>query len=270
MQRRLLLVLALAGCSSRGGSTDSARVRESSAERVFPPGVVDTTRAAASTIDTVAAKSQPAQHGIVLPFRARGNEPGWSLDVGAREMTLVADYGERRIVAPTPAPTTSGDTTRWAASAQGHEILVTVIDRLCHDGMSGFPFSRTVAVRLDGRELTGCGGESVDVLLGPAWTVREIDGVTVPDASPPNLRFMPDGRVVGRAPCNGFGARYTLRGDELAFSDIYATRMAWAPAVVMQREQRFLALLAAVRRFERSGDTLILRTEYTRAITARR
>ncbi|HKP15066.1 MAG TPA: META domain-containing protein [Gemmatimonadaceae bacterium] len=264
MQRPLLLVLALAGCSSPGASTDSAESRDSTAQRVVRPRIVDTTRGPASTIDTVASRR------IALPFRARGNEPGWSLDVGTREMTLVADYGERRVVASTPAPTTAGDTTRWTTSAQEHEILVTVVDRLCHDGMSGFPFPRTVAVRLDGRELTGCGGESVEVLLGPAWIVRSVDGATVPDASRPTLRFMADGRVVGRAPCNGFGAGYTLRGDELAFSDISATMMACVPAVVMQREQRFLALLAAVRRFERSGDTLILRTEDGRAIIARR
>ena len=47
------------------------------------------------------------------------------------------------------------------------------------------------------------------------------------------------------------------------------TMMACAPAV-MQREQRFLALLAAVRRFECAGDSLVLRTGDGRAITARR
>ena len=205
-----------------------------------------------------------------MPFRARGNEPGWSLDVGDREMTLVADYGEQRVVAATPAPVRSGDTTRWAASAQGHEILVTVVDRLCHDGMSGFPFARTAVVRLDGRELRGCGGESVEVLLGSPWIVREIEGVAVPADSRPTLSFGTDGKLSGRAPCNALTGGYQLKGDELAVSDLSTTRMLCPPAV-MQREQRFLALLGDVRRFERpAGDTLVLRTEDGRALVARR
>jgi len=270
VHRRLLLVLALAGCSSGGESAKGAESRAGTAERVVPVGSTDTRRAPPSAVVDTATTKPPAGSGrLALPFRARGNEPGWSLDVGTGEMTLVADYGERRVVAATPAPTRSGDTTRWATSAQGHEILVTAVDRLCHDGMSGFPFPRTVAVRLDRRELTGCGGESVEVLLGPQWTVREIDGATVAEASPPTLSFVPDGRVAGRAQCNGFGGSYTLKGDEIAFSDMSGTMIGCAPAV-MQREQRFLALLAAVRRFERAGDSLILRTGDGRAITARR
>jgi|SRR5687767_1395746 len=149
--RRLLLAFALAGCSSGGGNTDSAS-----------PEPADTTRAAAAPADTIAALTAAASSAIALPFRARGNEPGWSLDVGEREMVLLADYGERRVVAKTPARTRSGDTTRWAARAQGDEVLVTVVDRLCHDGMSGFAFARTVVARLNGREYHGCGGESVD------------------------------------------------------------------------------------------------------------
>ena len=266
----LLLLISLAGCSSRGGSpADSAASRDS----VAAPGVpsraaTDTMLTPVATPDAVAADTTKSGR-IALPFRARGNEPGWSLEIGAREMTLVADYGERRIVAPTPAATTSGDTTRWTASAAGHEILVTVVDRLCHDGMSGFSFPRTVTVRLDGRTLAGCGGETVEVLLGPAWTVRAIEGTPVPAESASTLAFGADGRVSGRAPCNRFGGGYTLRGDELAFTGTFTTRMMCEPAV-MERERRFVALLEAVRRFERAGDSLVLRAEDGREMTARR
>ena len=267
IERRLLLVLALAGCAPGRGGTDTARApgadtSSAATERADTP-------AAASPADTVATATASASRGIVLPFRARGNEPGWSLDVGEREMTLLADYGERRIVATTPPPTRSGDTTRWAASAAGREVLVTVVDRLCHDGMSGFAFPRTVVVRLDGRELRGCGGETVDVLVGTRWTVRSVEGVAPPGDSRPTLLFDTDGRVSGRAPCNGLSGRFALRGDELTFSDLATTRILCPPAV-MQREQRFLALLGEIRRFERpAGDTLVLHTEDGRALVAR-
>ena len=266
IERRLLFVLALAGCTSGAGNTDSVRTRTDDATR-GGGAPADTGAVAVDTVAAVTADTS-RQSGIVLPFRARGNEPGWSLDLGEREMTLVADYGERRVVAATPVPARSGDTTRWAASAQGHEILVTVVDRLCHDGMSGFPFPRTVVVRLDGRDLSGCGGESVDVLRG-SWIVREVEGAAVPEDSRPTLVFDIGGRVSGRAPCNRLSAGYSLRGDELTFSAVSTTRMVCSPAV-MEREQRFLALLGAVRRFERpGGDTLVLHTEDGRAIVAR-
>ena len=255
---RLLIVLALAGCSSGGGGADRARVR-----------VTDTIRSATAPVGSAEAVTADTTRAIVLPFRARGNEPGWSLDVGERELTLLADYGERRVVAPTPALTRSADTTRWTARAQDHEVLVTVVDRLCHDGMSGFAFPRTVVVRFDGRELRGCGGESVEVLRGTRWTVRELEGAAVPEDSRPTMLFGADGRVSGRAPCNRFSGDFALRGDELTVSELSMTRMACPPAV-MQREQRFLALLGEVRRFERpGGDTLVLRTEDGRTIVAR-
>ena len=257
--RRLLLALALGGCSSGGENADDAR-----------NGATDTTRAAALSVDTVVAGTAGATRGIVLPFRARGNEPGWSLDVGERETTLLADYGERRVVAPTPMPTTSGDTTRWATRAQGHEVLVTVVDRLCHDGMSGFAFPRTVVVRLDGRDLLGCGGESIEVLLGTRWVVGESEGAAVSEDSPPALIFRADGHLSGDSPCGGFTGDYQLRGDEIVFSKLSATRKQCPPAA-KQREQQLLALLGDVRRLERrAGDTLILRTEDGRAIIARR
>jgi heat shock protein HslJ len=264
MERRLLSVLALAGCVSGSEGTDSAGTRATGTTSAA--ATPRDTAVGATPVDSVAAGSSP---GIVLPFRARGNEPGWSVDIGEREMTLLADYGERRVVAPTPAPTRSGDTTRFAARAQGHEVLVTVVDRLCHDGMSGFAFPRTAVVRLDGRELLGCGGETVEVLLGTRWIVREIMGAAVPEDSRPTLVFGADGLLSGRAPCNAFTARFALRGEELAFSDLSTNRMQCAPAV-MQREQRFLALVGEVRRFERpAGDTLVLRTEDDRVIMAR-
>src|SRR5687767_6362698 len=214
--RRLLLVLALAGCSSGGGTADSARARARASDTTLAAAVADTVTAATAATAVPAGASR----GIALPFRARGNEPGWSLDVGQREMTLVADYGERRVVAATPSPTRSGDTTRWAARAQSHEVHVTVVDRLCHDAMSGFAFPRKVTVRLDGRELLGCGGETVEVLLGDAWIVRDIEGVAVPEDSPFALIFGADGHVSVRAPCNGISASYELRREDLSFSDL--------------------------------------------------
>ena len=165
------------------------------------------TAVTATPVDTVAAATASSSPAIVLPFRARGNEPGWSVDIGEREMTLLADYGERRVVAPTPAPTRSGD-DRFAARAKGQRGRR-------HGGRSALPrrderlrLPSHAVVRLDGRELLGCGGETVEVLLGTRWIVREIMGAAVPEESRPTLVFGADGVLSGRAPCNAFTARF--------------------------------------------------------------
>jgi uncharacterized membrane protein len=154
----LSLVVALAGCAPR---SDPGPRADSSVpiDGTPPPG----TSSVAPGHDGAAAAA---------PFRARGNEPGWSLEIGAKEMTLLADYGELRLVGPAPAPASSGDTTRYAAEPQGHGIEITVLRRICHDGMSGFPYPSIVTVRLDGRELRGCGGERLDADSGTGPPAR--------------------------------------------------------------------------------------------------
>jgi uncharacterized membrane protein len=144
----LVLLPALAGCAPRSEPAPRA----------------DSSVPMDGASHPAAASVAPSHDGAAtaVPIRARGTEPGWALEIGAKEMTLLADYGELRLVGPAPAAATAGDTTRYSASPQGHVIEVTVVHRLCHDGMSGFPYPSIVTVRLDGRELHGCGGERMD------------------------------------------------------------------------------------------------------------
>jgi putative lipoprotein len=89
-----------------------------------------------------------------IEFRAVGQEPGWFLEIDQqREMRLLYDYAEREAREPAPLPVIAGDMTTWDAG----RLRASSVDRLCHDGMSGQPFPRTVTVVVDGRELHGCG-----------------------------------------------------------------------------------------------------------------
>ncbi len=95
-----------------------------------------------------------------VDFRAVGQEPGWLLDVDDGErIVLLAAYGSERYVFPASAPEVdrAAATTTYRAAAGGHELVVLIEERLCHDGMSGEPYESTVSVRLDGEELRGCG-----------------------------------------------------------------------------------------------------------------
>ena len=37
-----------------------------------------------------------------IASRATGNEPGWRLDIGSTELTLLTNFGQTRLVAATP------------------------------------------------------------------------------------------------------------------------------------------------------------------------
>jgi heat shock protein HslJ len=259
----VLVAAALAACTPSSPRADSARARPPSSDA----------RGVASAPDSAsgASAARPDTLGAATPLRARGNEPGWSLEIGAREITVVADYGERRVVVPTPAPVREGDTTRYASRARGHDVAVAIVDALCHDGMSGIAYPRTVTVTLDGRELRGCGGEAAEALQGGAWTVDSIGGAPVAGGSHPTLEFGADGRVSGNASCNRFSGHYALHGEEISFSRLVSTRMACAAPEANAQETRFLRLLEAVRRYElRTAGRLALHPADDRTIIARR
>lgn len=88
----------------------------------------------------------------------------------------------------------------------------------------------------------------------------ELDGKTATagaDHRHPTLRFEPDSaRVGGFAGCNQFGGPYTVSGDSLRFGSLVATMMACSEG--MQVESRYLAALAATRRYELSSTQLEL------------
>jgi len=202
------------------------------------------------------------------PWRARGNEPGWHLDIAAGRIVLVTDYGAQRREAPLPAAELEPGVVVYAVA--DWDAVVRIADTLCHDTMTGMPYPRTVTVELPERTLRGCGGEARDLLLGPVWVVEDIAGAGVVDASRATLDFRPDGRLAGRASCNRYTASYALTGEGLTLSPGASTRMACA-AALMEQEQRFLAALEEVARFDvdATGALLLLAADGRVMVTAR-
>jgi len=95
-----------------------------------------------------------------VDFRARGNEPGWHMEITAGEKILfVGDYGNNRYAFDTPEPLVDGQArrTNYRAKNAQHELSILIEGRPCQDSMSGEPFDTTVTVNLDGREYRGCG-----------------------------------------------------------------------------------------------------------------
>lgn len=223
---------------------------------------------AASCVVLTATATAAATAGT--SFRATGNEPSWRLDIGAGEMTLLTNFGQDRLVAPTPKAQVSGTTTKYVARTDKGDLTATIVDQLCVDSMSGMPHPQSVTVVVGGRTLTGCGGEPASLLQGAEWKVEEIGGASLVAGSKVTLDFAPDGRVSGHASCNSFRGAYALTGEGLAISKVAGTRM-MCEAALMDQERMFLEALGKVQNFSITADgALLLNTNDGRTIKAQR
>lgn len=212
---------------------------------------------------TASQESAPAQ----MPFRARGNEPGWMLTIEGGALSLAWNYGEDEVSAPAPTPERDGAVTRYAVPAEN--LAVTITETICSDDATGMPRPFRVAVDIRGTALQGCGGEPASLLAGE-WVVEDINNTGVIDNSHATLSFSDDGRLAGTGSCNNYSAPYTLGGEGLSIGPAAATMKACAPAL-MNQEQNFFDSLAKTERFEIDGTgALILSGPGGARILARR
>ena len=132
------------------------------------------------------------------PYRAQGNEPGWTLSIVDGRVTLVTDFGARTIEAGLPEAAFESGAFVYSLPAEALELRLA--PGLCRDDMTGMPYPETVTLTLDGRTLSGCGGDPLDLLTGAEWVVEDIGGREIVEvlARHPGL-FR--GRSLGR---NGF------------------------------------------------------------------
>lgn len=107
-------------------------------------------------------------------------------------------------------------------------------------------------------------------LQGTEWVVERLGEAPLVEGSRVTLRFGAEGRLSGKASCNGYSAGYTLEGQRLTVSQPASTRMACAEPL-MEQEQRFFELLEGTQRYELTPDGLLrLHAGEGRSIQARR
>jgi heat shock protein HslJ len=221
--------------------------------------------------DAAAAPAEaPAAGPAISAVRARGNEPGWSVDLSESAVVLTTPDGEIRAGAPVLDTTFDDGAILFVASGEKGEIAVKVLDRVCTDSMSGMPHPQSVRVWSGGQELQGCGGEPASLLHGPEWTVDELDGKAPVKDSKITLNFGADGSLSGSSSCNRLATSYTLTGEGLSIAQGAGTMMA-CDQPVMEQEGAFLALLSKVSGFGVTDDgALLLKTADGKTIRARR
>ena len=206
----LALLLLGAGCT-----------RDPAAMAGREPVVATKSLASQSTTEPALAKE---------PLTARGNEPGWSLTIGAVEIELVADYGATRSTYPRPAAKSTGNATRYVVADA--DLTITLVEQPCADNMSGMFYPLTVTVEQPEGVLSGCGGEPASLLLGPEWEVESIGGGRLIGGSSVTLAFDEGGRVSGVASCNRYLASYELTGEGLSIAGGASTMMACEPLLM--------------------------------------
>ena len=115
--------------------------------------------------------------------------------------------------------------------------------------MKGFAFAALAS-------LGACQGDETVRAYGAAnviWTLNEINGTPFPATA--SLRFAEEGKITGKAPCNGYSATMTVPYPWFDVSDIASTRMA---SPDLRAETAFFAALEAATISEVSGRTLFL------------
>ncbi|MEK1906874.1 MAG: META domain-containing protein [Pseudomonas sp.] len=100
--------------------------------------------------------------------------------------------------------------------------------------------------------LTGCAADPVQLESEKTYQVEWIGERPLIDNSHLTITLGEDGRAYGNAGCNHWFASYTREDDKLVFGAAGSTRKMCAPAL-MEQEQRFLAALGTVQRWDVSG-----------------
>lgn len=190
-----------------------------------------------------------AQAAQAATFSARGNEPGWHLEMTEKAITFRDQDGETFSIEPVPAPVAADAGPTYSAVVGGQAFTLTVADKGCSDTMTGMPYPKTVTLVVGERRLAGCGGEPASLLHGD-WKIDAIGGKASVEKSEP------DGRIHGNGSCNRFFGGFRLSGEGLKLSEIGTSRML-CDEPWMDQERALLAAFDGVTRFEVVSPTQV-------------
>jgi heat shock protein HslJ len=190
-------------------------------------------------------------------YTARGQEPGWSLTITDRTITLDTMAGERF---ETANPNHGyAQSERYDVTLNGKPVRIAIEHRICRDTMSGMPYPDRVTISGLNGVLNGCGGAPRALLGTGEWNITEIGSSAVMGSTAPTIAFLDDNTVAGSGSCNRFRGGFKLTGEALTIEQL-ATTMMGCPDQVMQQEQAIIRQLEATRSFDiRADGALILK-----------
>ena len=155
----LALAAALAACSpSREANEADPEANAIEPAAVDEPGASVPEPGPASPADGNGTAPPPPPPPSPPPgetYTARGQEPGWLIEIGEGEIDYTGNYGETRITVPRPDPEPIPNGRRYVTD----KLTVEIVYERCNDGMSGHGYQHRVTVTAKGETWRGCGGE---------------------------------------------------------------------------------------------------------------
>ena len=167
------------------------------------------------------------------PYRAFGQEPGWSLIIDSRDITFIPQSGPQ-VRQPTP-PVIGGIA---GEIYQTPRIGVNIVHIACTDTMSGQVYRDRVQVDVDGRRYEGCGGETAPPagIANTSWRVVAVNGRATPATGQYFVNFESD-RVGAKFGCNSMGGVYRQQGSTVIVDDLAQTLIGCPePSATFERE----------------------------------
>lgn len=174
-----------------------------------------------------------------IDFYARGNEPGWVLEIDFDSSMKFSEMNGLNIItsAVKGMKAQETDLTNFRAQTErGEELSVTISKLKCQDNMSGEIFDCTVRVQIKNSnesnffEFSGCGKYLYDYRLNDIWAMEEMTDVVLKKENLmkglPIFEFnLRDMRFSGHAGCNQIGGAIELQGNKITFENIISTKM---------------------------------------------
>lgn len=187
-------------------------------------------------------KEQPASFSMALKkksfigFKARGNEPFWSLEMDFNKQMVFKPMEGEPFIAPVPEPVRPQDVNAvsYRADTEKGSLHVTIFRKKCEDTMSGETFGYTVNIRVkqgkDGefRGYMGCGDYQGDYRLNDIWALETLDGeALIKEGKSPNLEFnLRENRFFGFGGCNRISGALSIENQQVGFAKVVTTEMA--------------------------------------------
>jgi len=210
-----------------------------------------------------------AEQGI--DFYARGNEPGWSLDMDfdqifrfntmeGAELNTPPVEGAMAMDAPVPI-------TRYYSEVESGTLTVTMRREQCLDDMSGESFSHKVRIEFQPGNATeptpyeGCGRFVTDYALDGTWMLTAMDGAPVdggdlPKGAPQLVIHAENLSISGHGSCNNITGSFIMGKGSIIFSQMASTMMACPD---MKLETTFNRMISGRElKYELEGNQLVL------------
>lgn len=202
-------------------------------------------------------------------FKATGNEPFWSLRIGADKTVFTSMIENKELLefkTTDPVKAMDANVKTYHLSNAANKVSVTIMQNDCQDSMSGVVSPYTVKMEiknssdLETKIIQGCGRYITDYRLHDIWVLEELKGkkVSISDFQNelPRIEInASENTFMGFGGCNSVSGSIFSEKELLRFTNVISTLMACAPG---NKEDEYLKALQSSTSYEIGNNRLTL------------